>query len=387
MDAVARLLSDLVAIPSVNPMGRADGGPDYLEGRLTAYLEDFFRAREIRCERRTVAPGRDNLLAFFSPPRARRTLLFDVHQDTVPVDGMTIPPFQPRIEGDRLFGRGSCDIKGAMAAMLLALARLHTEQPDGSAAVVLACTVDEEYTHTGARQLARDRIDAELAIVAEPTQLDLVVAHKGAVRWKIRTRGTACHSSSPELGDNAIYRMARVVTALADHAATLAKRPPDPLLGPPTLSVGRITGGQSVNIVPDGCEIEIDRRSLPGEDTNACQAQVADAIREHLGSLDAIESLPPWVLMPALKPGVPDRLLEPIRDTVARVSGRVPKVRGVPFGTDAGPLSQAGMPCLVLGPGNIAQAHTRDEWVELDQVRAACDIYFELARRLGSDVT
>jgi acetylornithine deacetylase len=136
--------------------------------------------------------------------------------------------------------------------------------------------------------------------------------------------------------------------------------------------------------VPDWCEIEIDRRFIPGEDAEGCQAQAAEAIREHLGSLDGIESLPPWVTMPTLRPGVPDRLLGQVRETVAAVTGRQPEIRGVPFGTDAGPLSQCGVPCLVLGPGDIAQAHTKDEWIDLDQVRTACDIYFELARRLGA---
>ncbi len=297
---------------------------------------------------------------------------------------MTIPPFQPRVESGRLHGRGSCDVKGAMAAMLLALERLHAERPAGAAAVVLACTVDEEFTHTGASRLAQERIAADLAIVAEPTGLDLVTAHKGAVRWKIRTRGVACHSSTPFLGDNAIYRMARVVNVLEEHAQTLAAQTPDTLLGPPSLSVGRIEGGQSVNVVPDWCEIEIDRRFIPGENARDCQARVAEALRSRLGSLEAIEILPPWIDMPALQPRVPERRLALVRAAVAAVLGREPALRGVPFGTDAGPLSQAGMPCLVLGPGDIAQAHTKDEWIELDQVRAACDVYYEIACRLGA---
>ena len=200
MDAVTRLLSDLVAIPSVNPMGRPLSGPGFLEVGMSDYLERWFRELGVPCERQTVAPGRDNLLARYEAPDARRTLLFDAHQDTVPTDGMTIPPFVPVIEAGRLYGRGSCDIKGGMAAMLVAFARLVRERPRGSASVVMACTVDEEFTHTGSPLLAATPHGADLAIVAEPTRLDLVNCHKGAVRWKIRTRGVACHSSTPAPG-------------------------------------------------------------------------------------------------------------------------------------------------------------------------------------------
>ena len=134
---------------------------------------------------------------------------------------MTIDPFVPRVDEGRLYGRGSCDVKGSMAAMLMALARLCRERPTGAASVILACTVDEEFTHTGSSRLAETRLGADLAVVAEPSGLDLVHCHKGALRWKIRTRGVACHSSTPDLGVNAIYRMGRVLVNLAEYAGVL----------------------------------------------------------------------------------------------------------------------------------------------------------------------
>src|SRR3954452_17866576 len=181
-------------------MGRAMTGPEVLETRLGAYLEDWFGRHEIPVSRQPVLPGRDNLLARFESTGSRRTILFDGHQDTVPTDGMTIDPFAPRIDGGRLYGRGSCDIKGGMAAMLVAVARLCRERSPGAASVVLACTVDEEFTHTGSSHLAASAHGADLAVVAEPTLLDLVHCHKGALRWKIRAGGIACHSSTPHLG-------------------------------------------------------------------------------------------------------------------------------------------------------------------------------------------
>ena len=197
VDDLTRLLGDLVSIPSVNPMGRTLSGPELLETRLSGYLEDWFpdqgsRASASRSRRvaTTCWPGSTR-------PGSRRTLLFDVHQDTVPTDGMTIAPFEPRVEGGRLYGRGSCDVKGGMAAMLMAVARLCREQPRHAASVVLACTVDEEFTHTGSSQLAETGHGADLAIVAEPTLLNLVHCHKGALRWKIRTTGRGLPQLDP----------------------------------------------------------------------------------------------------------------------------------------------------------------------------------------------
>jgi acetylornithine deacetylase/succinyl-diaminopimelate desuccinylase family protein len=384
VDAVTGLLSDLVAIPSVNPMGRPLSGPGFLEAGMSDFLEGWFRERGIPYERQPVSPGRDNLIARYESPRGRRTVLFDAHQDTVPTDGMTIDPFAAEVRDGKLYGRGACDIKGGMAAMLIALDRLARERPEGSASVVMACTVDEEFTHTGSSHLATSPHGADVAVVAEPTMLNLVTRHKGAVRWKIRTRGIACHSSTPHLGQNAIYRMAAVVDALAGHAEELA-RSSDPILGPPTLSVGRIEGGQSVNVVPDWCEIEIDRRVIPGEVPLDCLERVEELLRRRLGEVDWIEFLAPWVNMPALAPGESGQggWIDVAREAVGRAIGRTPEIMGVPYGTDAGPLGASGVPCIVLGPGDIAQAHTKDEWIELDQVRAAVDAYYQIALDLG----
>jgi acetylornithine deacetylase/succinyl-diaminopimelate desuccinylase family protein len=382
VDDLTRLLSALVAIPSVNPMGRALAGPGFLETRLTDYLEVWFRELDVACVRHPVAPGRDNLLARYTAPQSPRLLLFDVHQDTVPADGMTIPPFEPRIERGRLYGRGSCDVKGSMAAMLTAFARLVRERPVGSANVLLAFTVDEEFTHTGSSRLAEMDHKADLAIIAEPTCLNLVDCHKGALRWKIRAHGVACHSSAPQLGQNAIYRMRRVLEIIETYADSLTASTPDPVLGPPTLSVGRIEGGQSVNVVPDWCEIEIDRRLIPGEDARFCLAHLRQALDDRLGQPDWLEFGQPWVHMPPLSARASD-WLDPLSRAIATATGRRPSVMGVPFGTDAGPLNEKGTPCVVFGPGDIAQAHTKDEWIELDQVRLAAQAYFQFAVEVG----
>ncbi len=385
MDPVIRLLSDLVSIPSVNPMGRGLDGPWYLEGRMSDYLVDYFRRLGVPYDRVEIAPGRDNVIARYESSPSAPTVLFDAHQDTVPVDGMIIDPFKPDIVGGKLYGRGSCDIKGGMASMLTAFARLVKEKPAGAANVVMACTVDEEYTHIGSSYLAEHPQGADVVIASEPTMLDIVNTHKGAVRWKVKAGGIACHSSTPHLGDNAIYRMGRILEGLRIYATELSESAPDPVLGPPSLSVGRIEGGQSVNIVPDWCDAEIDRRLIPGETPESAMEKVRAFLTTHLAATDPFEFSAPWVKMPALKGRAPseDPWIPPMVEAIARIRGTKPAIKGVPFGTDAGPLGDTGLPAFVFGPGDIAQAHTRDEWVELDQIRLAAEIYHAMALELG----
>ncbi len=228
-------------------MGRPVSGPEYFEYRLTDYLERLFAQLGLPTERQTIAPLRDNLLARLdgerTPENGGPLLLFEVHQDTVPVDGMTIEPWTPTVREGRLYGRGACDVKGGMAAMLGALARLTEERPPNRPTLVMACTVNEEHGFTGASGLCRlwsgERSSflpraPDAAIVAEPTQLKIVVAHKGVVRWRCHTLGRAAHSSRPEAGDNAIYRMARNCCGARAISSTSAGGLADPSALRPT---------------------------------------------------------------------------------------------------------------------------------------------------------
>lgn len=382
----AELLKTLISIPSVNPMGRPLSGEQFLETRLSNWLKEFLAAHNLPCEAVEVAPGRTNLLSRIDGDSSRGTVLFDVHQDTVPVDGMTIPPFEPRHESGRISGRGACDVKGGMASMLAAFARLHEERPPAMPSVVLSLSVDEEATSIGINHLANAWSSnsgeyslcsqtPNVAIVAEPTELDLVVAHRGAVRWTIGTSGRACHSSSPSLGVNAIYEMAGVLKLLQEYAAELpTSRPAHHLCGPATLSIGLINGGSSVNVVPDFCEIHVDRRVLPGEDPMQARQELIDWLGARCRiSLTHGEA---YCKSPALGDELNGRLSAKLLDSVHRVDGEH-RILGVPFGTHASRLAAIGIPAVVFGPGSIDQAHTKDEWIEVRQLLLATDILFD----------
>jgi len=384
------ILKQLVSIPSVNPMGRDVTGDEFFEGRVTAWLVSWLKQHGLPCEVVETATGRANVLSRIDSPGATRTVLLDAHQDTVPVDGMTIPPFEPAERDGRIYGRGSCDVKGGLAAMLAAFTRLASDRPAGMPNVVLSMTCDEEATSLGinhlvgswsgrapAYQLCPQRPD--VAIIAEPTLLDIVVAHRGATRWQIRTAGRACHSSRPNEGVNAIYRMAKVIQCLEEYAAWLpGSRPAHRLCGPATLSVGLISGGSSVNVVPDSCVIDIDRRVLPGEDSYGVRQEVMDYLKSRLDF--ELTHDEPYCLSSALGDELNGELAGLLGQSIHSIVG-ARQIIGVPFGTHASRVAAIGIPSVVFGPGDIAQAHTKDEWIAIDELQRATEIYYHFCSR------
>jgi acetylornithine deacetylase len=315
-----------------------------------------------------------------------------VHQDTVPVVGMTIEPFAGEVREGRLYGRGACDIKGAMAAMIAALDRLAELPAAQRPTIVLACTINEEHGFTGATHLAqlwaagRSRLlprRPDAAIVAEPTLLDVVTCHKGVVRWQCTTRGRAAHSSSPERGESAIYRMARVLSALERYAReVVGSQASHPKLGRPTLSVGTIAGGLSVNTVPAECTIEIDRRVIPGEDPIGAWRHVAEYVERAVAPELPPEHAAAYIISPGLGEGANQSLAERVVAGM-RSLGRECRAFGVPFGTDAAAFGAAGVPSVVIGPGAIDQAHTADEWIAVEQLELGAEAYAAIARELA----
>jgi acetylornithine deacetylase/succinyl-diaminopimelate desuccinylase-like protein len=388
----AATLADLVRRPSVNPMGREVSGPEYLEARVTDYLVQRFTAAGIPWARQPVAPGRDNVLARLeaTTPGAP-VVLWDAHQDTVPAEGMTIDPFAPLVRDDRLYGRGACDVKGGMAAMLTALERLRGSAAPRTKTVVFSATVNEEFGFTGAKALTRlwatpaaeqpptDTAARELvagrpaaAIVAEPTELDIVTQHKGAVRWRIKIHGRACHSAFPERGDNAIYPAGRAVLAIEELARELLRRRPDHPCGPPTLSVGTIRGGTGVNLVPDLVVLEIDRRLVPGESPHDARDELIRRIAAAVPGA-RIDHEEPFVESAGLPEAADGGWADAI-EAAGMALGIECRRTAARYGTNASIFAAAGVPSVVFGPGSIAQAHTADEWIDLDEVDEAARI-------------
>lgn len=371
---VIGLLSDLVRIPSVNPQMGGGAG----EGEIARYLADRLKSLGLVPTITEVKPGRPNVLATVPGNPGGFHLLFEAHMDTVPPSHGQAEPFTPRLDGDRLYGRGACDTKASIAAMFMALASALAVR-ERNATVSVAFTMGEELGHEGVARLVASGFRPDAAVVGEPTGLDVVSAHKGVVRWKMVTTGRAAHSANPQAGCNAIVKMAAVIHALEGRLIPRLRERTHPLLGPPTLSVGRIEGGLQVNVVPDRCTIELDRRLLPGE-TWADVRRELEAVLAPLCAEDPdlqVTIQEPYQNTPCMETPPDAAIVRIAEEAVRRIDGRHP-ARGVPFATDAAHLSAAGVPCVVLGPGHIAQAHTSTEYVEVQQVVKAAGIYREM---------
>jgi acetylornithine deacetylase len=331
-------------------------------------------------------------------------LLWDVHQDTVPVDGMTVDPFGGDVCDGRVYGRGACDVKGSMAAMLAAISRAAqiNVKSRNSPTIAIAFTVNEECGFTGVEaccQLMQTKgmQDASIvsgaisptemfprlpdaAIVAEPTEFKVVVAHQGVVRLRCHTIGRAAHTSRPEAGINAIYGMAQIVQALEClHVALQKDGPSHPLCGRPTACVSTIHGGVGINTVPERATIEIDRRIGPNERPENAYEDISRLIVEQVDvGRCRVELDPPTMQSRGLSDERNQTLAKSLAALVEKWCG-TGKLIGVPYATDAAAIAAAGVPTVVFGPGSIAQAHTADEFIEVDALRLATDIFQKIA--------
>ena len=326
----------------------------------------------------TSANSAFNLLITYEAYKDAPWLLFESHADTVDVKNMTVNPFIAEVIDGKLYGRGACDTKGSGASMLWALQK-YSQGVDKPNNIALLFVTDEEISKTGANSF----VGAQLSqlpwkpvgvIVGEPTMCRLVVAHNGVLRWKIRTKGVAAHSSNPANGKSAISAMAKLILEF-ERIYCAETNAIHPLTGRSACSINTINGGSVVNIIPSVCEIEIDRRILPGEDPLDVRKSI-QAVLDRISLADSsieIETSEPFIDFP----------LDPLSNVefAAQISksldslGFADELLGVAYGTDASTYSIAGLPAVVIGPGSIDQAHTKDEWIELQELDKAVVIY------------
>jgi acetylornithine deacetylase/succinyl-diaminopimelate desuccinylase family protein len=372
-------LEDLIRIQSVNPFFGEDAKG---EREVADYVEQRCRKAGLEVHRQPVFPGRENVIAELRVGRPENALLFEAHMDTVSLGSME-NPLEPAYSNGRLYGRGACDTKGSLAAMLHAVEECARNPEQLSSDVILCASVDEERAYKGILAFLDSDVLVMGAVVGEPTDLGIVVAHKGCARFRLKTHGKAAHSSVPHEGDNAIYQMAEVLRVIKEDIESGLAALDHPLVGPPTIVVAAIRGGTQINIVPEECAIEVDRRVIPGEDAREVLDGIVGTIREHLqGSsvdFEVEELLLDWPLGTP-----PESAIARCAQQVASKSGLEDRLHGVSYGSDASKLQQLkGIPSIVFGPGSIAQAHSREEWVPVEHVERAAEFYLEMARGFG----
>ncbi len=355
---IEALLGDLVRIPSVNPTLAPDepGG----EAEIAAFARDWLAARGVEAWLEEAAPGRPNAVARVGGGGGR-TLALCAHLDTVSARGMTTAPFEPRVEGDRLYGRGAYDMKGGVAAILAAAAALQEGELDGTVLVALVC--DEEYASIGADDFVRRHPDADGCIVTEPSAGELVLAHKGFVWLELETRGTAAHGSRWDVGVSAVARMGKIIAALDAFDRETLRARTHPLVGPASMHSAAVEGGSGLSTYAESCTLRVERRTLPGETPEAVQAEVEAVVRA-AGEEAAARRIF------SREPLECDRahpLAAAVREAATEVTGREPGEVGVAYWMDAAVFAGAGIPAVNIGAAGEG-AHAAVEWVDVASV-------------------
>ena len=375
-DSLVELARGLIRFENVNPPGDDRGIADYLAG----YLERI--GVEARVD--VVGDNRRNVVGMWKGETDHPTLLLNGHLDVVaPGQGWTVEPFAGVIKDGQLFGRGAVDMKAGIAAMVgaMQMAQRKGFRPRGT--VILAAVADEEVDQTGTRYLGSIGLKADYALVAEPTSLKPMIAHKGRMILEVSTLGKTAHAAMPEHGVNAIEKMGRVLEAAQLEGEALWQKAHS-MLGKPTLTITMIQGGSAINSVPDRCQVILDRRYLPEEKPEA----ILDGLRKQLTALSTQDEAMQWELKllrhsPPLEGAADMPLVSSLRRAIAEVRGEDPGVHGLLATTDAGVLwAELGIPTVVCGPGDLTQAHKPDEHVEVDELVQATQVYMQVIEEL-----
>jgi acetylornithine deacetylase len=376
---LTQTLSELVQINSINASLVPDGPG---EAEIGAYLAGAMQALGLQVKVDEVAPGRVNVIGRRAGGGGGRSLMWNAHMDTVGLNGME-QPFTPTIRDGRLYGRGSQDMKGSLAAMLAAVKALNQAGIELDGDLLLTGVADEEYASLGSDHLVQ-HYTADAAIVTEPTELGLAIAHRGFAGFEVETTGRAAHGSRYLDGVDAILLMGRFLAGLDELEQELLRRPPHALVGPPSLHASIIHGGTEMSTYPAACYLMIERRTIPGEsveqagqELQAILERCAQADPRFQGRLKTMIHRPPFEVDPAAG------IVRALSDTLERRTGRSPALRGVSFWTDAAIFAEAGIPSVLIGPTGQG-LHSAEEWVDLGSCVELAQILAQTAIRFCS---
>ncbi|MHC1729382.1 MAG: M20 family metallopeptidase [Syntrophobacteraceae bacterium] len=374
------LLRELVSIPSVNPGFRTPDSPLEIFGeqKMGAFLAEFFERAGCKVWFDEVLPGRSNLIVLLAAGKSGRRIALQSHLDTVQITGMTVEPWGRR-DGDRLYGRGSCDTKASTAAFARTI-QYFAENTGLDADLYFLGTIDEEHGFAGSRHLGK-HYQFDACFVGEPTNLQAVTAHKGSVRFELVAQGKSAHSSTPQLGHNALFEMCDLIRDFRAAFDRFTGGKHHPLTGSATWAPTMMSGGVGLNTIPEVCTVAVDRRLVPGEQvediirfvdewSEQCRLKGHQWLKGETFMMD-----PPFEADPESPPA------KALRQALAEM-GLDAEAKGVPYGTDATKIAAGGTPCVVFGPGDIAQAHKSDEWIHLPQVTLATEVMIEAVKRL-----
>lgn len=370
---VINLLGELIRINSINPLkdDKSTG-----EREIAFFISDYLNGIDINNKLLPVTENRFNVIGVIEGDGNGNNLVLEAHMDTVGIKNMKIPPFLPTVKDGKIYGRGACDDKGSLASMILAMEILKERKVSLKGNLYLAAVIDEEHTQMGVSHLLEQDHRFDASIVGEPTNLDIVIAHQGCLRWDIVTRGLSAHSSEPEKGENAIYYMNEVIDMIRRNIIPNLQNKKHPLVGSPSLSINIIGGGSQSNIIPNKCSITLDRRMIPGEDSKEILDEIDMNIAKLLDKspLLRIERHKPFIESPTMELEENEEIVKLLSECLFEYNLTESKIKGAKYGTDASVFKKNGIPAVVFGPGDIAQAHAEDEWINIEQVIKAAEI-------------
>ena len=383
-ERLAGTLIDLIGIPSVNPFDGEVADENQGEVAAAPYVAGRLERLGWACRISEYAPGRANVLctAPGGGGDGRKAVMFAGHLDTVQVDGYD-NPFQGRLEAGRIHGRGACDMKAAVACYIEVAEILAEAGVSLAGPLLIAGVGDEEYRQTGAKALHEALPPIELVVIGEPTEMRICTAAKGLAAYTLTVEGQATHGSVPDAGRNAIVRAGELLGAFTTHAEAL-KANVHPLLGPGVVNVGTIEGGLKPNIVPSCCRIGLSRRLLPSETPDSARDLLLRDIEAAAGEGGDWSLSPDWWAVHPYE-NVDEAIITAFRRAAAGAGIADTAVTGFPASSDA---AYFGAPVVIFGPGSLDQAHSLDEWVEVDEMVAATAAYlqFTLDRLTGPRV-
>ena len=374
MSELSNLISDLVAINSVNPdlVPGAAG-----EGRIADYIAAWGQENDLEVHMQEARPGRPNVVLIARGRGGGESLMLNAHTDTVGVTDMEAP-FQPVIREGRLYGRGAYDMKSGLAACMLALKAAQEMALRGD--VMLSAVVDEEYGSIGAEALLAEweRWPADAVLISEPTELDISIAHRGFVWLAIETLGLAAHGSRPHLGVDAISKMGKVLVALDAHDRAMRSAPTHELLGSGSLHASLICGGEELSMYPAHCKLQVERRTIPGETRAGVEAELR-AILDEIAAADPDFNAQAEASFArsAYQIEAAHPLVQQLKRVAQARLGRDAPLIGSSWWMDSALFGDKGIPTVVLGPAG-AGAHAKEEWVDLSSVERCRDIYIDL---------
>ena len=375
MSDVAELAAQLVAIESINPDVVAGGSG---EAPIARFVAEWCERAGLETAVEEPASGRPNVIAVARGSGGRDSLMLNAHMDTVGVAGMT-DPFVPRLEGGRLYGRGAYDMKGSLAACMLAAADAERRGLRGD--VILTAVADEEFASVGTAAVAATT-HADAAIVTEPTEMQLAVAHRGFVALEVEVHGRAAHGSRPHLGIDAIAKMGRVLVGIEELDRRLRANPTHPYVGSGSIHASLIEGGQEYSSYPARCVLQAERRTIPGETAELAEQELREIIsRAGEGDSDfSAELRLPFSREPFEVAGDAE-IVKAVRRRVTAVRGTEPDLVGVSFWADSALLAAAGIPTVLFGPLGEG-AHAEIEWVDVESLEQCVEIYADVAAEL-----